>query len=80
MADMISLSEALASVGFRCIGLPWSTDVIQTLETARADEKTDLGLKLLILLIKFKLYPIPTFKIPRIVLLRVSKYSKNNLT
>ena len=26
MADFVSLSEALASVGFRCIGLPWSTD------------------------------------------------------
>ena len=25
MADMVSLSEALASVGFRCIGLPWGT-------------------------------------------------------
>ena len=27
MADMVSLSEALASVGFLCIGLPWSTAV-----------------------------------------------------
>ena len=27
MADMVSLSEALASVGFCCIGLPWSTAV-----------------------------------------------------
>ena len=26
MADMVSLSEALAPVGFRCIGLPWVTD------------------------------------------------------
>ena len=26
MADMVSLSEALASAGLRCIGLPWSTD------------------------------------------------------
>ena len=26
MADFVSLSEALASVGFRCIGLPWGTD------------------------------------------------------
>ena len=25
MADMVSLSGALASVGFRCTGLPWST-------------------------------------------------------
>ena len=27
MADMVSLPEALASVGCRCIGLPWSTAV-----------------------------------------------------
>ena len=39
MADMVSLSEALASVGFRCIGLPWSTDVDPKLETDRADKK-----------------------------------------
>ena len=26
MADTVSLPEALASVGFSCIGLPWSTD------------------------------------------------------
>ena len=38
MADMVSLSEALASVGFRCIGLPWSTDANPKMETGRADE------------------------------------------
>ena len=38
MADMVSLSEALASVGFRCIGLPWSTDVNPKMETDRADK------------------------------------------
>ena len=38
MADFVSLSEALASVGFRCIGLPWSTDVNPKLETDRADK------------------------------------------
>ena len=36
MADMVS--EALASVGFKCIGLPWSTDVNPKLETDRADK------------------------------------------
>ena len=36
--DFVSLSEALASVGFRCIGLPWSTDVNPKLETDRADK------------------------------------------
>ena len=38
MADMVSLSEALASVGFKCIGLPWGTDVNPKLETDRADQ------------------------------------------
>ena len=38
MADMVSLSEALASVGFRCIGLPWSTDANLKMETDRADK------------------------------------------
>ena len=38
MADMVNLSEALASVGFRCIGLPWSTDANPKMETGRADK------------------------------------------
>ena len=38
MADFVSLSEALASVGFRCIGLPWSTDSNPKMETGRADK------------------------------------------
>ena len=38
MADMVSLPEALASVGFRCVGLPWSVDVSPRLETDRADK------------------------------------------
>ena len=38
MADMVSLSEALASVGFRCIGLPWSTDTNPKMETDKADK------------------------------------------
>ena len=38
MADMVSLPEALASVGFRCIALPWSTDVTPKLETDRVDK------------------------------------------
>ena len=38
MADMVSLSEALASVGFRCIGLPWVTDTSPKMETDRADK------------------------------------------
>ena len=38
MADFVSLSEALASVGFKCIGLPWSTDSNPKMETDRADK------------------------------------------
>ena len=38
MADMVTLSEALASVGFRCVGLPWSTDVNPKMENDRADK------------------------------------------
>ena len=38
MADFVSLSEALASVGFRCICLPWSIDSNPKMETDRADK------------------------------------------
>ena len=38
MADVVSLSEALAGVGFRCVGLPWSTDTNPKMETDRADK------------------------------------------
>ena len=38
MADFVSLSEALASVGFRCIGMPWSTASNTKMETDRADK------------------------------------------
>ena len=39
MADMVSLSEALASVGFRYINLPWSIDVNPKLQDNRADKE-----------------------------------------
>ena len=39
MADMVNLTEALASVGFRCIGLPWSTDSNPKMEANRADKE-----------------------------------------
>ena len=38
MADMVSLTEALSSVGFRCIGLPWNSDSNPKMETDRADK------------------------------------------
>ena len=37
MADMVSLSEALASVGFRCIGLPWASEINPKFQENRAD-------------------------------------------
>ena len=38
MADMVSLSGALASVGFRCINLPWAVNVNPKLQENRADK------------------------------------------
>jgi len=38
MADMVSLTDALSSVGFRCVGLPWNTDTNPKMETDRADK------------------------------------------
>ena len=38
MADMVSLSDALPSVGFRCIGLPWNSACNPKMETDRADK------------------------------------------
>ena len=39
MADMVSLTEALASVGFRCINIPWAIDVNPKLQENRADKE-----------------------------------------
>ena len=38
VADTVSLSDALSSVGFRCIGLPWNTDANPRLEANRSDK------------------------------------------
>ena len=38
MADAVSLPEALAPVGFRCIGLPWGSDSNPEMESDRADK------------------------------------------
>ena len=38
MAGFVGLSEAFASVGFKCIGLPWGTDSNPKMETDRADK------------------------------------------
>ena len=38
MADTVTLTDALSSVGFRCVSLPWSTACNQQMETDRADK------------------------------------------
>ena len=38
MADTVTLTNALSSVGFRCVGLPWSSDCNPKMETDRADK------------------------------------------
>ena len=38
MADTVTLTNALSSVGFRCVGLPWPTDVTPKMETGMADK------------------------------------------
>ena len=38
MADTVTLSDALSSVGFRCIGLPWNSACNPKMETDRADK------------------------------------------
>ena len=38
MADTVTLTNALSSVGFRCVGSPWSTDCKPKMETDRADK------------------------------------------
>ena len=38
MSEMVSLTDALQSVGFRCVGLPWLVDSNPKMETDRADK------------------------------------------
>ena len=38
MADTVTLTDALSSVVFRCVGPPWSTDCNPKMETDRADK------------------------------------------
>ena len=38
MSDTVALTDALPSVGFRCVGLPWGTDCNPKMETDRADK------------------------------------------
>ena len=38
MADTVTLTDALFSVGFRCVSLPWGNDCNPKMETDRADK------------------------------------------
>ena len=38
MSDTVSLTDALSSVGFRCVSLPWSVDCNPKMETERSDK------------------------------------------
>ena len=38
MSDTATLTDALSSVGFRCVALPWSVDANPKMETDRADK------------------------------------------
>ena len=38
MSEMVSLTDALQSVGFRCVGMPWLIDSNPKMETDRADK------------------------------------------
>ena len=38
MGDTVTLTDALPSVGFRCVSLPWSSDSNPKMETDRADK------------------------------------------
>ena len=38
MADTVTLTDALSSVGFRCVSLPWGVDCNPKMETYRSDK------------------------------------------
>ena len=64
MADMVSLSNALSSVGFRCIGLTWNSACNPKMETDRADKDRPL---IRVMCIKALLYPIPILRMLRLL-------------
>ena len=81
MADRVSLSEALASVGLRCIGLPWSTGTNPKMDRRLTGPiKTGLAFKLSIMLRRVQLYRVLIYKIHRLLLFQVSKYFRNKST
>ena len=79
MADNVSLSEALAAVGFRCIGLPWSTDSNPKMETDRAD-KDRPRVQVIDYVYKSPTLPDTNLVFSSPIIFQVSKYSKKELT
>ena len=75
MSDTVSLPEALASVGFRCIGLPWSTDSNPKMETDRAD-KDRQRIQIVDYVYKPSTLPIRILLILHLLLFQVFKFSK----
>lgn len=60
ITDMVSLPDAIASVGFPCIGLPWGTASNPKMETDRADkDRPRIQVVGCFLIKKTQLYRIP---------------------
>ena len=59
MADTVTLTNVLSSVGFRCVGLPWGTDCNPKWRLI-VPIKTGLVFKLWIISIKVQIYLILT--------------------
>ena len=79
MADMVSLSEALASVGFRCIVLPWITDASPKMETGRAD-KDRPRIQVVVYVCKSPILPHTNLQDSPPIVIQVFKYSKHKFT
>ena len=73
MADMVALDQALASVGFRCIGLPWDTDSNPKVEANSAD-KDRPRIQVVDAFISIQPYRIRILKIQHLLLFQVSKF------
>ena len=72
MAGTVTLTNALSSVGFRCVGLPCSTDCNPKMETDRAD-KTGLVSRWWIISISHQIYLILIYEIQHLLLFLMLK-------
>ena len=79
LVDMVTLPDALASVGFRCIGFPWGIDANPKMETGRVDKKTCLVCKLLTTCTNILFLIIFTFKVFHLLRFLLLKQSSNKL-